>query len=94
MRTNTNVISKIFVIIAVATFILGTIGSIIIMAGADEIIGLAALISVFVSGMLFLGISEIIRLLQICADNTAKQPKFFSGEADIIADIEAELPEL
>lgn len=94
MRSNTNTISKIFAGIAIADFVLGTIGSIIIMFGADEVLGLVALVSVFVTGMLFLGISEIIRLLQVCADNTAKQPKFFSGEADIIADIEAELPEL
>lgn len=91
---STNTIAKIFSVIAIATFVLGAIGSVIIMANADEIIGLACLISTFVSGMLFLALSEIIKLLQICADNTAKQPKFFSSEASIVADIESELPTL
>ena len=91
---SSNTIAKIFSIIAIITFILGGIGSIIIMANADEMIGLICLISVFVSGMLFMGLAEIIKLLQICADNTAKQPKFFTGEASIVADMEAELPDL
>ena len=51
---STNTIAKIFSVIAIATFVLGAIGSVIIMANADEIIGLACLISTFVSGMLFL----------------------------------------
>jgi hypothetical protein len=91
---STNLIARIFSAIAIATFILGGIGSIIIIANTDEIIGLACVISVFVTGMLFLALSEIINLLQICADNTAKQPKFFTSEASIIADIESELPTL
>ena len=90
----TNTIAKAFMILAAATFILGAIGSVIIMANADEFIGLACLISVIVCSLLFLAVSEGLHLLQIIADNTAKQPKFFTSEASIIADIESELPTL
>ncbi len=89
-----NKLAKGFMIVAVVTFILGTIGSIIIMANADEVIGIVCLLSVVVCSMLFLAVSEGLHLLQIIADNTAKQPKFFTSEASIVADMEAELPEL
>lgn len=92
MKTE-NTISKIFMIIAIAEFVLGGIGSGIIMAD-DAVIGIVALIGVFVTGMLFLGIAEIIKLLQVIADKTVSQPKVFSSEASIIEDIESELPVL
>ena len=90
---NTNTISKIFKYIAIGEFFLGGIGSGIIMAD-EAVIGIVALICVFVTGMLFLGIAEIIKLLQVIADKTVSQPKVFTSEASIIEDIESELPVL
>jgi len=92
MKTE-NTVSKIFYIIAIGEFILGGIGSGIIIAD-EAVIGIVALICVFVTGMLFVGIAEIIKLLQIIADKTTSQPKMFTSEASIIEDIESELPVL
>ena len=89
-----NAIAKIFAIISYVIFGLGGLGGIIILFAEDAFIGLICLVSVFITGMMFLALAEIIHLLQICADNTGKQPKFFTGDASIIADMEAELPKL
>ena len=91
--TSQNTVSKIFYFIAIGEFILGGIGSGIIMAD-EAVFGIMALICVFVTGMLFVGIAEIIKLLQIIADKTVSQPKVFSSEAAILEDIESELPVL
>ena len=88
-----NIIAKIFKIIAIGEFILGGIGSGILM-GDNATIGIVALICVFVTGMLFLGIAEIINLLQVIADKTTAQPKVFTSEESILADIESDLPVL
>lgn len=88
-----NTIAKIFKIIAIGEFILGGIGSGILMDD-NATIGIVALICVFVTGMLFLGIAEIINLLQVIADKTTAQPKVFTSEESILADIESDLPVL
>ncbi|MBQ3011234.1 MAG: hypothetical protein IJD81_08600 [Oscillospiraceae bacterium] len=88
-----NTVSKIFNGIAMTEFVLGGLVSFICLL-EEPVVGIIIAVSVFISGMMFMGIAEIIKLLQIIADKAVSQPKVFSTEASIIEDIESELPVL
>ena len=88
-----NTVSKIFNGIAITEFVLGGLVSFICLLD-EPVVGIIIAVSVFISGMMFMGIAEIIKLLQIIADKAVSQPKVFSTEASIIEDIESELPVL
>ena len=70
---NENTISKILKIIGIATIAVGILASLILGNSADEItITIGGIIGSVISGMLFIGFSEVINLLQQNADNQEK----------------------
>lgn len=70
---NENTISKILKIIGIATIAVGILASLILSSSADEItIAIGGMIGSIISGMLFIGFSEVINLLQQNADNQEK----------------------
>lgn len=68
-----NMISKILKYIGIGTIIIGIIASFIVGSSAEEAsITIGGIIGSIISGMLFVGFSEIINLLQQNADNQEK----------------------
>lgn len=78
---NTNAISKILKIIGIATAVIGIIASLILGNSADEIsITIGGIIGSIISGMLFVGFSEVINLLQQNVDNQEKVLKLLKEQ--------------
>lgn len=68
-----NIIAKVLKGIGIGTIIVGAIASLIIGNSADEItVTIGGMIGSIISGMLFIGFSEVINLLQQNADNQEK----------------------
>lgn len=82
---NENTISKILKIIGIATIVIGIIASLILGNSADEIsITIGGIVGSIISGMLFVGFSEVINLLQQNVDNQEKVLRFLKEQLKTI----------
>ncbi len=102
-----NKIAKTLHIIGIATIIIGVLGSFILSVNLDSdmpIILIVGAISSFITGMCFIGFSEIITLLQKNVDqqqemmqiikNTSYEKRDNSTVKTVLQDIESNLPQI